>query len=149
MKSFNQWMLEYAESHQNTVNIKIHTVAVPIIFIVTIGLLWLIPNPEFLGGQAIRIVHLFIGLSLTFYLRLGFKVFLTMFIFVAISIYANSLGLKLFAEKYVWFLLGLFAISWFAQFYGHKIEGKKPSFLNDLQFLLIGPVWVFKKINVL
>ena len=24
---------------------------------------------------------------------------------------------------------------------GHKIEGEKPSFFKDLQFLFIGPVW--------
>jgi uncharacterized membrane protein YGL010W len=39
----------------------------------------------------------------------------------------------------------LFIIAWIGQFYGHKIEGKKPSFFKDLQFLLIGPAWVFKK----
>jgi uncharacterized membrane protein YGL010W len=32
------------------------------------------------------------------------------------------------------------------QFYGHRVEGKKPSFLKDLQFLLIGPAWVIKKV---
>jgi uncharacterized membrane protein YGL010W len=46
----------------------------------------------------------------------------------------------------------LFAVSWVAQFYGHKIEGKKPSFLKDIQFLLIGPAWlmsfIYKKIGI-
>lgn len=47
--------------------------------------------------------------------------------------------------------LGVFILSWIGQFYGHKIEGKKPSFLKDLQFLLIGPVWllhfIYKKLR--
>jgi uncharacterized membrane protein YGL010W len=43
------------------------------------------------------------------------------------------------------FSLTLFAILWLFQFIGHKIEGKKPSFFEDLQFLLIGPIWVFRK----
>jgi hypothetical protein len=38
--------------------------------------------------------------------------------------------------------LGVFAIAWIGQFFGHHIEGKKPSFLKDIQFLLIGPVWL-------
>ncbi|ARP08089.1 hypothetical protein K04M3_13820 [Vibrio alginolyticus] len=39
----------------------------------------------------------------------------------------------------------LFGVLWILQFIGHKIEGKKPSFFEDLQFLLIGPIWVFRK----
>ncbi|PZQ26355.1 MAG: DUF962 domain-containing protein, partial [Stenotrophomonas acidaminiphila] len=40
---------------------------------------------------------------------------------------------------------GVFVLAWIAQFIGHKIEGKKPSFLTDLTYLLIGPVWVLSK----
>ena len=35
----------------------------------------------------------------------------------------------------------VFVLAWIGQFVGHKIEGKKPSFFEDLQFLLIGPGW--------
>ncbi|WP_291074819.1 MULTISPECIES: Mpo1-like protein [unclassified Empedobacter] len=38
--------------------------------------------------------------------------------------------------------LVVFIITWLLQFVGHKIEGKKPSFLKDLQFLLVGPIWL-------
>jgi uncharacterized membrane protein YGL010W len=38
-------------------------------------------------------------------------------------------------------------LAWIGQFYGHKIEGKKPSFLKDLEFLLIGPLWVIQKVG--
>src|SRR5450830_683990 len=52
----------------------------------------------------------------------------------------------------VWSLLGLLwaataalavlVAAWIGQFIGHKIEGKKPSFFEDLRFLLIGPLFV-------
>ena len=43
----------------------------------------------------------------------------------------------------VWRLsLAIFIVAWIGQFIGHKIEGKKPSFFEDLQFLLIGPAWL-------
>lgn len=43
-------------------------------------------------------------------------------------------------ENHSWILyLSIFIITWILQFLGHKIEGKKPSFLKDIQFLLIGP----------
>ncbi len=48
--------------------------------------------------------------------------------------------------------LAVFAGAWVGQFVGHKIEGKKPSFLKDVQFLLIGPAWllsfVYKKLGI-
>ena len=40
----------------------------------------------------------------------------------------------------------VFIVAWIGQFYGHKVEGKKPSFIKDLQFLLVGPAWVMYKI---
>src|SRR5690606_36199920 len=36
--------------------------------------------------------------------------------------------------------------AWIAQFVGHKLEGRKPSFLTDLVYLLIGPAWVLSKL---
>ena len=48
--------------------------------------------------------------------------------------------------------LSVFVLSWIFQFIGHKIEGKKPSFLKDLQFLLVGPAWllhfILKKLGI-
>jgi uncharacterized membrane protein YGL010W len=42
----------------------------------------------------------------------------------------------------VWmFSLGLFVVMWILQFIGHHVEGKKPSFFEDLRYLLIGPAW--------
>ena len=46
----------------------------------------------------------------------------------------------------LWFSVAVFAIGWIGQFYGHKIEGQKPSFIKDLQFLLIGPAWVIDSV---
>src|SRR5690606_42157951 len=40
----------------------------------------------------------------------------------------------------------IFIISWIGQFIGHKIEGKRPSFLISLKFFLIGPIWLLTKV---
>jgi len=46
----------------------------------------------------------------------------------------------------------IFVVAWIGQFYGHKVEGKKPSFLKDIQFLLIGPAWlmhfIYRKLGI-
>jgi uncharacterized membrane protein YGL010W len=38
--------------------------------------------------------------------------------------------------------IAIFVLAWIGQFIGHLIEGKKPSFFDDLRFLLIGPLFV-------
>jgi uncharacterized membrane protein YGL010W len=43
----------------------------------------------------------------------------------------------------------IFVLAWIGQFVGHKIEGQKPSFLEDVQFLLIGPLWVVKGLRAI
>ena len=51
-----------------------------------------------------------------------------------------------------WFSAAVFVVAWVGQFMGHHIEGKKPSFLQDVQFLLIGPAWlmafVYRKLGI-
>ncbi len=48
--------------------------------------------------------------------------------------------------------IGIFVLAWIGQFYGHKVEGMKPSFFKDLQYLMIGPAWlmsfVYKKLGI-
>ncbi len=150
MKSLQQWYDEYAESHQNPTNQKMHFINVPIIYFSIIGLFMSI-NSFFLQekiGLANPLIEnwatILLIFILTFYLRLSFKVFLTMFIFSVISIIGNYYIQQNFNLFYV--SVVLFIIAWAGQFYGHHIEGKKPSFFKDLQFLLIGPPWVFEKI---
>lgn len=80
-----------------------------------------------------------------FYLRLGFWYFTEMLFVILVSIIGNFwLGNTV---NLIYASLIIFILSWIGQFYGHKIEGAKPSFLKDLEFLLIGPLWVIKKLN--
>jgi uncharacterized membrane protein YGL010W len=87
----------------------------------------------------------FIIFALIFYVRLSFSMFVKIAIFAILCIIGNY-----YLGHYVSLLYAsivIFVIAWIGQFYGHKIEGKKPSFIKDLQFLMIGPAWVIKKIT--
>ncbi len=152
MKSAQQWFDEYAVSHQNGTNQKIHFICVPLIFFNVVGLLMSIPsgfletsfdlfNP-FLENWAAVILGIIL---LLFYLRLGFWYFIEMFLFTTISIIGNYyIGQQV---HLLYFSILSFSIAWIGQFYGHHVEGKKPSFIKDLQFLLIGPLWVLQKVG--
>ena len=151
MKSLQQWYDEYAESHQHKTNQAIHFICVPVIFFSIIGMLMSIPSENVMNFLKLNIpfvenwatvVILFLML---FYIRLSFITFLKMLLFSVICLVGNyyiSTILPIF-----YFSLALFVLAWIGQFYGHKLEGKKPSFFKDLQFLLIGPAWVFEKLS--
>ncbi len=149
MKTQQQWFDEYAVSHQNKTNQLIHYICVPAIFFSIIGLFMSI-NTSFLQ-QKINIENslienwafLLIVLLLVFYFRLSLKTFILMLLFSVICLVGNYYISKIFPLFYT--SLIIFIIAWIGQFYGHHLEGQKPSFLKDLQFLLIGPAWVFKK----
>ena len=42
--------------------------------------------------------------------------------------------------------IAVFVVAWIGQFIGHKVEGKRPSFLTDLVYLLVGPMWTLRKL---
>ena len=90
--------------------------------------------------------YLFLNNILLFYVHLGFWYFVQMLFFICLAIIGNFwLGSVV---NLLYGSLIIFIVAWIGQFYGHHIEGKKPSFAKDLQFLLIGPLWVVKKISL-
>lgn len=143
MKSAEQWFSEYAESHQHPTNKLIHWFAVPTIYATVIGLLWQIPMPMVgLAEQGINWALLLLMPTLVFYFLLSFSLGLGMTIFSA-AVVTVMRALEQQAVIEIWQLsLLVLVVMWVFQFIGHKIEGKKPSFFQDLAFLLIGPAWL-------
>lgn len=145
MRKINQLFAEYAESHQNHTNKTIHWICVPLIFWSMLGFISLIPAPHIyvVYFGAISIFSLAALLLVTlFYFRLSWRIALIMIVVMLLMEHlVYFVNIKLEHRSWIVFV-GVFVISWFGQFYGHKIEGKKPSFLKDLQFLLIGPIWL-------
>ncbi len=127
MKTVEEWFEEYSESHQNKTNKAIHWICVPTILFSIIGII---------AHFSTLLATLLVVLTLIFYARLDLVLAVAMAALILIMgwlIYILPAGIG--------FYIGVFVLAWIGQFYGHKVEGKKPSFLKDLQFLLIGPVW--------
>jgi len=151
MRSFQNWMDEYAQSHQHPTNQIIHKICVPLIMFSVIGLIWMIPTPSsinqipFLNWATIFVLGcMLFYTSLNLIMSAGMLILTTMMILICQNLYEGGILLQV--------SILIFIISWIFQFYGHKLEGKKPSFLKDLAFLLIGPLWVlrffYKKIGL-
>ena len=157
MRPLQDWFDEYASSHQNPTNKAIHWVCIPAIFYSLIGLLASIPAPYFIdifpnylapfahwgsvlvfGGLVFYVLHsppMAIGIAL-------FSIFCLFLVN-----WFSQFSMPLWQSSLI-----IFALAWIGQFYGHKVEGKKPSFFKDVQFLLIGPAWlmgfIYKKVGV-
>jgi uncharacterized membrane protein YGL010W len=169
VKKIDSLLNEYGESHKNKTNKLIHWICVPAIFFSIVGLVWSIP----LGPlKSIRLAFILasieefqyvnwatITLCLIFiyYIYLSIRLTFGMIFFSIGCLYLcksiENLILSKFINIELWVIsLFIFVIAWIFQFIGHKIEGKKPSFLKDIQFLLIGPAWlmhfIYKKLNI-
>ena len=64
---------------------------------------------------------------------------------IVMGIIAHFAYLTLGAHGLLWLAAALFVAAWIGQFIGHAIEGRRPSFFTDLQYLLIGPAWLMGK----
>jgi uncharacterized membrane protein YGL010W len=146
-RAIDRWFDSYSGDHRNAINQRIHVVAVPAILWSVIALLWCIPVPP--GGwfkPGIFAALAMVGACM-FYFRASRALGVGMFaLFVAMSAVTWWINVAFGTRTLAWLAIGVFVVAWIAQFIGHKIEGRKPSFLTDLTYLLIGPAWVVAKV---
>ena len=142
-RSMQDWFDAYAISNQHPSHKAIHWVCVPVIYFCVIGLLFSIPLPD--APPYVRphlLAFLAIAVVAFFYLRLSLTIAFGMILW---SLFCVSVCKYLVSHSStpLWIICTvLFVAAWIGQFYGHKVEGRKPSFLDDLQFLMIGPAWL-------
>lgn len=143
MRTVTQWLDEYGESHRNAVNKRLHWACVPAIVIAAIGLLWSLPRPAAFAAISPWFNWAMIAavLSLIYYFLLSpplaFGSVLALAAMFAIVFALQRLPWPLWQTCAV-----IFVAAWVGQFIGHAFEGRRPSFFKDLQFLLIGPLWL-------
>lgn len=150
MEKIDLLLDEYGDSHKNKTNKAIHWICIPLIMFSLVGMLWTIPVPEAFHnvptiGPILNWGSIIITLALLYYIRLSIPLFLGFVVIVAGLIFGNYAVDQAFGGNALYHLLfsiAVFVGAWIGQFIGHNIEGKKPSFFKDLQFLLIGPAWL-------
>ncbi len=146
MRSIEQWLSAYGEHHQDHANKTLHWIGIPIIVFSLMGLLYMIPLPCALSCRGITVALVVIVLALLYYFALSRPLAVGMLIVLGAMYAAVSAIVAILGERALIFMVVLFVVGWVIQFIGHKIEGQKPSFFEDLQFLLIGPVWLLSDV---
>lgn len=139
MRTAQEWLDAYGESHQNPTNKKIHWVCIPWIMISILGLFASLPNPfaaDWLHwGTIVAIAAIGYYVVISVPLAIGMALISALMLMVVKLI--AGLPVPLWVSSAV-----IFVVAWIFQFIGHELEGKKPSFFEDLQFLMIGPMWL-------
>lgn len=157
MRKIDELLLEYGESHQNATNKSIHWICVPLIFFSIVGLIASIPSQmvQPLLGQGNVYANwatVMLILITIYYVSLSISLSVGMMLFGVLCLMLVNIITRITTVPLWAISIGIFVVAWIGQFYGHKVEGKKPSFLKDVQFLLIGPAWlmhfIYKKLGI-
>lgn len=158
MNTMQDWFDAYGASHKNKTNETVHWICVPLIFYSILGILSLVPF-DFAKNLFPENVQPFIHLGtllalfgIIFFLRLSIPIALGMSVVSFVMLWLVNLTYLQFNTEAWMFFVFIFVVSWIGQFIGHKIEGAKPSFFDDLKFLMIGPAWllhfIYRKLRI-
>jgi uncharacterized membrane protein YGL010W len=129
MRRVDALFARYGESHRHPRNKAIHWVCVPLITWSLLAFLWWISPAA---------AYVLIGAATLYYLTLSFTLAIGMLAIAAVMVYPlTQLG-----DATLPVAIAVFVAAWVGQFAGHRIEGKKPSFVEDVEFLLVGPAWL-------
>jgi len=143
MRTLTQWLDEYGASHRHPGNKLLHWICVPPIVLSVFGFLWSIPVPGPFAAVSpwLNWATLTAAVALIYYLvlspALATGVLISFLALLLITHWLATLPWPLWLSS-----LTIFVAAWIGQFIGHSIEGKRPSFFKDVQFLLIGPLWL-------
>ncbi len=124
----------YGLSHVHPTNEAIHMVAIPAIMLSLTGLMFAL-HPV--------LALVFFAASMVYYARLSWRftgcMLLLSSVMLAVVDALDTRGVLVPVSVLV------FVVAWIFQFIGHRIEGKKPSFFEDVQYLWVGPLFVLSK----
>ena len=143
MRSVTDWLSEYGSSHENPTNKLLHWICVPPIVLSVMGLLWSAPVPAAFSAVSVWLnwATLAAAAAVVYYVvlspSLALGVLGAFVVLLAITQWLAHLPWPLWLTS-----LAIFVVAWLGQFVGHAVEGRRPSFFKDLQFLLIGPLWL-------
>jgi uncharacterized membrane protein YGL010W len=144
MRTAAQWLDDYGDSHRNGTNKALHWICVPVIAWCVVGFLWSLPFPN-----GMRAAHPMVNwgsiavlIALLYYAALSARLALGALPLLLACLWSLD-RLDHVDGVPLWSIcLFLFVVAWIGQFIGHAIEGKRPSFFKDVQFLMIGPLWL-------
>jgi uncharacterized membrane protein YGL010W len=148
MRTASQWLAEYGSSHRNPTNEALHWVCVPVILWSALGFFWITPFPTAIRAAVPQAnwATLIASAALIYYALLSLRLALGILPLLALMLWSIA-TLNRHPPAPMWLVCTtLFVLAWIGQFIGHAIEKRRPSFFKDVQFLLIGPIWLLANV---
>jgi uncharacterized membrane protein YGL010W len=146
MRTADEWFSSYSRDHQNSTNRSIHWVCVPSILWAVIAALWTIPVPAAVGLPGLWCWPA-MAAALVFYFRMSRVLGVVMLaLFALLGLLTNALYSALGPTSLLIAAVVVFVVAWVGQFIGHIYEGRRPSFLTDMSYLMVGPAWLVSKL---
>lgn len=133
-RKVDRLLAHYGESHRHPTNEAIHLIAIPAIMLSIVGLLFAL-HPW--------VAYVFLAASLVYYAQLRSTAF---FVTMAIGTVVLVAAVHAMGSLVLPISAAVFVVAWIFQFIGHKIEGRKPSFFEDIQYLWVGPLFVLSRV---
>ena len=141
MKPIEQHLTQYAAYHRDRRNIATHFVGIPMI---VFSVLLALETADFsLGGWTVSAAAILAVVACIYYLRLDWAMGIAMSVVLFFMCAgASEIEPRLGPRMTLWLAAAIFVVGWALQFLGHKYEGMKPAFYDDLMQLAIGPLFI-------
>jgi len=143
MSAADEWLSEYGRHHNHGANRLIHWLSIPLIVTSLVGLLWSLPVPETFSRAtpALNWGTIFLMAAIVYYFIMSISLAFGSLPFVLLVVYGVNWLEQLMPP--LWLTsAAIFTLAWAGQRIGHQLEGNRPSFIEDMQYLMIGPVWL-------
>ena len=141
MAPIEETLARYAAYHRDRRNIATHFAGIPMIVLAVViaGAGVAIP----VGSVDFTIAAIASVAACVYYLRLDliFGVTMAVALFAACAVASEALA-RFGVPSALGLAIALFAAGWALQFLGHRYEGVKPAFFDDVRQLLVGPLFV-------
>jgi len=145
MKSVEEQLSTYKSVHLNPTNIKTHFVGIPLIIWAIMIWLSLVELPIMtVGSFPMTLALIIFPIVLIYYFLLNANLAIGQLLFFIPTLYTATLIAQM--PNAGWIAASVFFVGWVFQFIGHYYEKAKPAFVDDLNQLLIGPLFIMAEL---
>jgi len=135
-----QQLAKYRDYHHDHRNVLTHVVGIPMI---VLAITTLLARPTFsFADMAISPAVVAAVFAAMWYLMLSLPLGILMSALLALFVTAGAAIAGISDMAWLGGGIALFVVGWIFQLVGHKFEGRKPAFVDDLRSFLVGPLFV-------
>ncbi|MGI9260078.1 MAG: DUF962 domain-containing protein [Gammaproteobacteria bacterium] len=143
MRPVDEWLRLYDRHHADGAKQLLHWLMIPFIVTSVVGLLWALPVPTTFS-DATPVLNwgtIFLMAAIVYYFILSISLAFGALPLIALVVWAVMWLERL--QYPLWMsCTALLVTAWMGQRISHRGPGDRPSLIGDLQYVMLGPVWL-------